>query len=137
MKTPEEIKKGLEYCAPAWKGDHWKTGDQNCPYSSEASFCKTVLNGDAIGYIQKLESTISQVSKVLCDKQDATLGEVLQAVGQLKNEMEETKQRLDLKRRECKLHEHDKIVYMIRARKYEDMYRGLRESRTERWQDIT
>lgn len=80
MKKPEEIKKGLEYCAPAWKGDHWKTCDQNCPYSSEASFCKTVLNGDAIGYIQKLESTISQVSNALCDKENATLEEMLEAM---------------------------------------------------------
>ena len=56
MKTPDEIKKGLECCKPIWKNDHWKTCDQSCPYVAEAVFCRTMLNGDALGYISQLES---------------------------------------------------------------------------------
>lgn len=56
MKTPDEIKKGLECCKPVWKGDHWKSCDEKCPYSAEASFCKTVLNGDTRALIQQLEA---------------------------------------------------------------------------------
>lgn len=35
MKTPEEIKKGLECCTPVWTGNHWKTCDPKCPYLGE------------------------------------------------------------------------------------------------------
>lgn len=58
MKKPDEIKKGLECCKPVWKGDHWKNCDEKCPYSTEASFCKTVLNGDTRALIQQLEAQV-------------------------------------------------------------------------------
>lgn len=58
MKTPEEIKKGLECCKPLWKSDHWKTCDQKCPYTAEGSFCKNILNSDALALIQQLEAQV-------------------------------------------------------------------------------
>lgn len=56
MKTTEEIKKGLECCKPRWLGDHWKTCDAECPYATEGSFCRNVLNTDALAYIRQLEA---------------------------------------------------------------------------------
>lgn len=76
METPEEIKKGLECCKPLWKGDHWKTCDQKCPYTCEGSFCKNILNSDAIAYIQQLEAQN--------DAYDTLLSELNQYIDELK-----------------------------------------------------
>lgn len=40
-----------------------------------------------LGYIQQLESTVSQVSKALCGKENATLDKLLQTVDQLKSRL--------------------------------------------------
>ena len=87
MKTPEEIKKGLECCP----GQYSSIGCGKCPYSIDGRYCGR--NGDqpmkdALTYIQQLEASYSQVSKALCDKENATLDEVLQAVRQVKNQLQ-------------------------------------------------
>ena len=57
MKTPEEIKKGLECCKPVWVDNHWKTCDVKCPYIDDVGeFCRTKLMADAIALVQQLES---------------------------------------------------------------------------------
>lgn len=54
MKTPEEIKKGLEACrADECHGHH--TG---CPYDDDF-FCIMHICGDALAYIEQLENHIS------------------------------------------------------------------------------
>lgn len=55
MKTPEEIKKGLECCRNVWAADHWKTCNGACPYLAEGVHCKKVLHRDAFALIQQLE----------------------------------------------------------------------------------
>ena len=56
MKTPEEIKKGLECCRNVWVNDRWKNCDSTCPYQTEQSYCKNALHHDALAYIQQLEA---------------------------------------------------------------------------------
>lgn len=53
MKTPEEIKKGLEIC-----GGYDCRG---CPYYGTK--CDKGLNNDALAYIQQLEQRIVEVNK--------------------------------------------------------------------------
>ena len=82
MKTPEEIKKGLEVCATL-------DGDcENCPYDDGMQImCVDRLRKDALSYIVQLELYVSQVSKALCGKESATICEVLNAVSQLKSSL--------------------------------------------------
>ena len=83
MKTPEEIKKGLECCQTIVRCSI-------CPYHDIGDIvaeCTAQLSGDALDYIQRLESTVSQVRKALCGKENATLDKILQAVGQLKSRL--------------------------------------------------
>lgn len=83
MKTPEEIKKGLECCSSL-------DSDMclQCPYDDGYIACCLDKNQDALAYIIQLESTISQVNKALCGKENATLDEVLRGVSQLKTTLE-------------------------------------------------
>lgn len=106
MKTPEEIKKGLECCSKTDKCPE-------CPYIGE-DYCATKKNVDALAYIQRLEirngaiekgldevfvlndkqaaiirslnSNNSQVRKSLQDNGFQTLEELLQAYSQVKRE---------------------------------------------------
>lgn len=56
IKTPKEIKRGLECCRPVWTGEHWKTCDTTCPYlDTEEEPCKTALHNDALALIRQLE----------------------------------------------------------------------------------
>ena len=99
MKTPEEIKKGLTLCSHEGHGEEIIC--EHCPYDSNSCavlICTRRLSADALTFIQQLEtenhqlltkaqqleSTISQVSKALCGKENATLKELLQAADQLK-----------------------------------------------------
>ena len=60
MKTPEEIKKGLESCgADECHGEH--TG---CPYKDDV-FCIMHICGDALVYINQLEQHFANVGKML------------------------------------------------------------------------
>ena len=57
MKTPDEIKKGMECCKPIWAYNHWKTCDSKCPYIKIiGKECKVQLFKDALAYIQQLEA---------------------------------------------------------------------------------
>lgn len=47
MKTPDEIKKGLECCN--------KGNCENCPYRERKIDCADVLREDTLAYIQQLE----------------------------------------------------------------------------------
>lgn len=56
MKTPDEIKKGLEVCA---SGAEFGCIDRFCPYGyleDEGECCDSVLCDDALEYIQQLEA---------------------------------------------------------------------------------
>ena len=100
MKTSEEIKRGLKLCSHEGHGEEIIC--EHCPYDSNSCavlICTRRLSADALAYIQQLEtenhqlltkaqqleSTISQVSKALCGKENATLKELLQAADQLKD----------------------------------------------------
>lgn len=63
MKTPEKIKKGMKLCKPIWKGDHWKTCDEKCPYRNEGSLCREMLNTDALALIQQLEAENAELKR--------------------------------------------------------------------------
>lgn len=56
MKTPEEIKKGLEIC-----GDVKCHDCRGCPY--DGTTCDNELNNDALAYIQQLEQRLVEVNK--------------------------------------------------------------------------
>lgn len=49
LKTPEEIKKGLNVCG-VLDGDC-----ESCPYDNRTIFCADRMRGDALAYIQQLE----------------------------------------------------------------------------------
>ena len=57
MKTPEEIKKGLEGCG-GLDGDC-----ENCPYDEQTIYCNDRLMRDALAYIQQLESRLAQAER--------------------------------------------------------------------------
>lgn len=58
MKTPEEIKNGLEICGDAKCNCHDCRG---CPY--DGTTCDNELNNDALAYIQQLEQRLVEVNK--------------------------------------------------------------------------
>lgn len=81
MKTPEEIKKGLEYLSSKCfvkMVDMWKEGI--------AYDCAEDAAADALAYTQQLESNDSQVKKALSDNGFASLEAFLQAYNQVKKE---------------------------------------------------
>lgn len=51
MKTPEEIKKGLEAC----RADECHGHHTDCPYEDDF-FCIMHICGDALAYIEQLEN---------------------------------------------------------------------------------
>ena len=55
MKTPDEIKKGLECCIPRYESNHWVTCSDECPYRSEGAFCRNVMQNNVRAYIHQLE----------------------------------------------------------------------------------
>ena len=87
MKTPDEIKKGLEVC----KRHHC---DRGCIFAG-TKMCYVTLHKDALAYIQQLESTVSQVSKALCGKDNATFDELLKAADQLKYRLAQAERERD------------------------------------------
>lgn len=90
MKTPDEIKKGLLCCS------HSDMPCSECPYDG---ICNTdsgeTPEDDAVGLIDQLLSSYSQVSKALCGKENATLEEVLHAVSQLKSRLAQVERERD------------------------------------------
>ena len=67
MKTPEEIKKGLEQCAET-------ETCENCHYRDDCMevFRNSPLTKDALAYIQQLESRLAQVER----ERDAAIADV-------------------------------------------------------------
>lgn len=64
MKTPEEIKKGLECC------NNMADGCMKCPYETEVEFgwhCVVERNIDALAYIEQLEDGIDRIYKLAKD----------------------------------------------------------------------
>lgn len=56
MKTPDEIKKGLECCTTC------KPEDCNvCAYKTNDCKCVSTLTGDALAYIRELETNSHQL----------------------------------------------------------------------------
>ena len=54
MRTPEEIKKGLEYCSEKAKRN---TKCSECIYFNDPrGWCSTTITKDALSYIQQLEA---------------------------------------------------------------------------------
>ena len=87
MRTPEEIKKGLQYCVPRYaNGRLWIHCKEECPYTVEREGCRGVLSMDTQTYIQQLESNDSQVKKALSDNGFSSLEAFLQAYNQVKAE---------------------------------------------------
>ena len=60
MRTPEEIKKGLEYCSEKAKR---KTKCSECIYFNDPrGWCSTAITKDALSYIQLLETRMEAFS---------------------------------------------------------------------------
>ena len=59
MKTPEEIKKGLESCIE----DECHGQHQSCPYKDD-ELCMMHICGDALAYINQLEQHFANVGKM-------------------------------------------------------------------------
>ena len=95
MKTPEEIKKGLECCGTTIAEGRRTTCNAQCPYINEGIFCRNVLHGDTESYIVQLELYFSQISRALCGKESATICEALDAVSQLKSRLAQVERERD------------------------------------------
>lgn len=63
MKTPDEIKKGLECCTPRWVSNHWKSCSSKCPYITLSASCRGQLVYDSLTYIQQLENHIGELTE--------------------------------------------------------------------------
>lgn len=92
MKKPEEIKQDIIDCTDEAIAVS-ETGDAHdlLDFADKAH----VRMATALMYIQRLELRYSQVSKALCNKENAPLDEVLQAVSQVKAELEAVKRERD------------------------------------------
>ena len=53
MKTPEEIKKGLELCVNV---NSYNYLCDECPYEKEEEWCESMMAADALALIQRLEA---------------------------------------------------------------------------------
>ena len=60
MKTPDDIKEGLESCVDYYANGCGKQFCDDCPYSENECF---QLEKDALVYIQQLESRLAQVER--------------------------------------------------------------------------
>lgn len=60
MKTPDEIKRGLEACS----ADECHSKRHECPYRDESE-CTMTLSEDALAYIQQLEAKLAEYEKPL------------------------------------------------------------------------
>lgn len=60
MKTPEEIKKGLECCQTDSEG---MLLCDECQYKTSGCTCYSKLHADALTYIQQLEAQVEQLEK--------------------------------------------------------------------------
>lgn len=87
MKTPEEIKKGLEIC---FAFPTPTDGCNRCPYISKrrpAGNCGASLRDDALAYIQQLEADNS--------RKDDTIGNLTELLNAAYDETERVMQELE------------------------------------------
>ena len=61
QKTPDKIKKGLDFCSRSTCGDK----DIECPYECGNSTCLTHLTSDALALIQQLEAESTRRHEML------------------------------------------------------------------------
>ena len=54
MRSPEEIKKGLEYCSE--KAERKTTSSECIYFNDPRGWCSTTITKDALAYIQQLEA---------------------------------------------------------------------------------
>lgn len=95
MKTPEELKsQALDESGCCGQCDFYCTTVDN-PFGCQEAQLKTALVAELVAYTEQLESTIRQVSKALCGKENTTLEELLQAVSQLKSRLAQTERERD------------------------------------------
>lgn len=77
MKTPDEIKKGLEYCTTKVKFLELKVCDLDCPYRVEGLWCRNALSHDTLAHIQQLEAKVpkwmNDEGSILCPYCGATM----------------------------------------------------------------
>lgn len=79
MKTPDEIKTGIEFCTTKVVSGNLKTCDLDCPYRVEGVWCRNALAHDTLAYIQQLEAKAPKWISVK-DKMPPTGNAVLVAV---------------------------------------------------------
>lgn len=65
MKTPDEIKTGVEFCTTKVVSGNLKTCDLDCPYRVEGVWCRNALAHDTLKYIQRLEAERDAALKAL------------------------------------------------------------------------
>ena len=106
MKTPDEIKMGLECC----KEDECFGDRENCPYTADPKLCVGVMCADALALIQQLESDKQQLEGMLAHMnqlRDAAAGRALK--------MDERVHQLEAERDAAihDMHEAQSIVCLI------------------------
>lgn len=75
MKTPEEIRKGLDDCLPRWNEKELTVRCDDCAYKHEGFWCRNILFKDASTYIQKLESE-NEIKQKRIDELESSLAQV-------------------------------------------------------------
>ena len=90
MKTPDEIKKGLECCGTGDFGNH-----SNCPYNITEPKCMQMMFSDALALIQQLQQNNAQlaIDKAILAAENAEKDVRIQ---QLEAERDELKEALGL-----------------------------------------
>ena len=63
MKTPEELKKGLECCTPKWDGQSIVPRCGECLYRNEGHWCRNILFGELRRYIFDIEQRLAQAER--------------------------------------------------------------------------
>lgn len=69
MKTPDEIKKGLEYCS--MRDGCLESCVEVCPYFELDGSCVYVKSADALAYIQQLENQIGELTEMVEQLEEA------------------------------------------------------------------
>lgn len=95
MKTPDENKCGMECIRTNTERICVKPENGQCPR------CEQLVE-EALGHIKQIESTVSQVSKALCGKENATICEVLDAISQVKSRLAQVERERDVALKEWK-----------------------------------
>lgn len=111
MKTPDEIKKGLKCSSiifdPACSGDC-----ASCEYHTP-NYPLSKLDGDALAYIQQLETSYGQVAKALGCKENASADELVYTVMQISKVLANANEQLEMARAEREATNKNRIALMI------------------------